>query len=110
MAGNDSRNPFLSLKGYGEGTNMGKGVDYIPTPRDVHAVRLFMHDEGGLPFEIIDNIIDDAEYWTCSRSEVDYSLEAGGTMETREGGGSKNRLVVSQILSLNKILSTFFLC
>jgi hypothetical protein len=43
-----------------------------PSPTDIATVKNYMVRAGNLPTEIVDKIMDEAEYWTCSTITVSY--------------------------------------
>ena len=66
--------------------------EFSPTIQDVLDVKQIMFKKGNLPLELIDTIIDAAEYWvrtTTSRS--------GGTITISSGRGTvEDKLLVSE--------------
>jgi hypothetical protein len=69
---------------------------YNPCPRDVIFVKNLLRIIASLPLELVDTIIDLAEYWPC----VTTINSAVPTVQSLQNNG--NQLVVSRNQSLNR--------
>lgn len=49
---------------------------YDPTPNQCNVVKGILQKATNFPFEIIDIVMDLAEYWACSIASMDYSVNA----------------------------------
>ncbi|KAI0874540.1 hypothetical protein GGS24DRAFT_459062 [Hypoxylon argillaceum] len=49
---------------------------YDPTPNQCNVVKGILQKATNFPFEIIDIVMDLAEYWACSMASIDYSVTA----------------------------------
>ena len=59
--------------------------EFHPTPRDIRHVRQILTRKGSLPPEVVDIILESAEYWACTAAFVDYSNERAGHLSVRGG-------------------------
>lgn len=72
-------------------------------PEDVLDVKEFFFDEFKLPAELIDTIIDFAEYWPHTTSIFRQSSSEDGTEKpiyVRAGDGHENKLLVSYLFNV----------
>jgi hypothetical protein len=59
---------------------------HIPSPQDVLDVKQILTKKGKLPLELVDNIIDAADYWvktTTCRTNGEVSIQAGKDRENK---------------------------
>lgn len=45
---------------------------FEPSPVDVLVLKVMIQKAKGIPLEIVDTIVEFAEYWPCSHTSVDY--------------------------------------
>jgi len=68
---------------------------HIPTVEDVLSTKAFLMEKSNLPLELVDTIIDFAEYWPRT-----ITCRTGGELAVRAGNGpGENLLLVSSISS-----------
>jgi hypothetical protein len=67
---------------------------FSPTADDVVEVKKFLLEAVKLPLELVDAIIDQAEYWPHTRS-VFHRHESENPLYVRAGGVDENTLLVS---------------
>ncbi|RYP40585.1 hypothetical protein DL767_001585 [Monosporascus sp. MG133] len=59
-------------------TSNPDNVVYEPSSKDISHVKLILEKTGNLPPEVVDIILDHAEYWACAIASADYrSLPSG---------------------------------
>jgi hypothetical protein len=63
---------------------------YTPSVQDILEVKQILIEKGALPLEIVDTIIDFAEYWIKSTT-----CRTRGQITVRAGGEFSNTLLVS---------------
>jgi hypothetical protein len=66
------------------GNMVGASNRYTPSFQDILEVKQILIERGALPLEIVDTIIDFAEYWiktTTCRTRGQVSVRAGGEFE-----------------------------
>jgi hypothetical protein len=64
-----------------------------PTPRDVLLVKKILLEKARLPLELVDTIIDCAEYWPCTTTIRQTTPDTEITI--RAGGRNENQFLVS---------------
>ncbi|KAI0487430.1 hypothetical protein F4859DRAFT_464920 [Xylaria cf. heliscus] len=64
------------------------------TPKDCAEARRLLSKAAKFPPEIIDIVLDFAEYWACSVASVDYSVTANGHLAIPGGGQRENKLLL----------------
>ena len=81
-------------------------ADHIfdPTPRDISHVRQILTKKGRLPPEVIDIIMDDAEYWVCTNTAADYSSLQAGHLTVCGGQNFRENQFLVRALSINRAL------
>jgi hypothetical protein len=62
---------------------------YTPSIEDILEAKQILTEKGALPLEIVDTIIDFAEYWIKTTT-----CRTRGQIAVRAGGESENRLLV----------------
>ena len=60
-------------------------VEFNPTPRDIRNVRQILTRKGCLPPEVVDIILECAEYWACTVAVADFTNERSGHVSVRGG-------------------------
>jgi hypothetical protein len=63
---------------------------YVPSIQDVLAVKQVLNKKGHLPLELVDTIIDFAEYWVRTTT-----CRTGGEITVNAGQEWENKLLVS---------------
>jgi hypothetical protein len=63
---------------------------YAPSVQDILAVKKILTKKGDLPLELVDTIIDFAEYWVRSTT-----VRTGGEISVQAGRERENKLLVS---------------
>lgn len=87
--------PIRWLTGAGSSADSDEGP-YEPDVMDVLVVKAMLINGLHLPPEIVDCIIDQAEYWPHTTSSVEYGGQHGGTkVVTKFSNGSGGDLLVS---------------
>jgi len=79
-------NLFTTLSTALLGTMAETPNQYIPSPEDVLAVKQILMRKGKLPLELVDTIIDSADYWvktTTCRNNGEVSVHAGQDRENK---------------------------
>lgn len=66
---------------------------FEPSPVDVLVLRVMIQKARALPLEIVNSILEFAEYWPCSHSSVDYRNPVTGH-ESRLFRHDSNTMVV----------------
>lgn len=84
------------------------------TSEDCAEARRILSKTANFPPEIIDIVMDLAEYWVCSLASLDFSMTKKGEFSSYGGGERENRLLVIPPAPLNRqgqndILLTLFL-
>ncbi|KAI0458532.1 hypothetical protein F5B21DRAFT_435389 [Xylaria acuta] len=64
------------------------------TPKDCAEVKRILTKAANFPPEIVDAVMDFAEYWACSVASVDYSVTANGHLAIHGGGERENKLLL----------------
>ncbi|OLN96525.1 hypothetical protein CCHL11_00779 [Colletotrichum chlorophyti] len=70
------------------------GVDYKPTPLDVVVVRIMLEKAMKFPPEILDIIIDHAEYWPHSEASVENTTPGHRNPLSVMGGRDENKFLL----------------
>lgn len=71
---------------------------YNVTVEDVKQAKMLLN-QNGLPYEIVDIIMDKAEYWACSEASVDYRHHHGMRVKRLSGGTqSEDSFMVSSLV------------
>ncbi|TGJ84877.1 hypothetical protein E0Z10_g3884 [Xylaria hypoxylon] len=65
-----------------------------PTPKECAEVKGILGKAASFPPEIVDIVMDFAEYWTCSVSSIDYSVTSNGLFSIRGGSESENTFLL----------------
>lgn len=79
-------NLFTTLSTALLGTMAGTSNQYIPSPEDVLVVKQILIKKGKLPLELVDAIIDSADYWvktTTCRTNGEVSILSGRERENK---------------------------
>ncbi|KAI0405926.1 hypothetical protein F4802DRAFT_124513 [Xylaria palmicola] len=63
-------------------------------PEECIEVKRILRAATNFPPEIIDIVMDFAEYWACSVTSVDYSVTANGHLAIHGGGDRENKLLL----------------
>lgn len=93
--------PFLNTAAEPQiSTSSDHQTDYGPAPEDGIAVKNILMQTGNLPPEIADIIVDQAEYWACSSSSINYVNELGEALRVRGGVGSGENVFLLRTLPL----------
>jgi len=71
-------------------------VDEGITPIDVVIARIMLTKGKKLPPDVVDIILDFAEYWAHSSNEIDYKLQHQHPLTVIGGSPSENKFLVSQ--------------
>ncbi len=74
--------------------------DYLPTILDVLVVKAMLAKALRLPAEIVDSILDQAEYWPHTSVEVDYTKSWGSAQAVRGGPRTQENLFLVSRCSL----------
>ncbi|KAI0544716.1 hypothetical protein F4679DRAFT_563895 [Xylaria curta] len=64
------------------------------TPKDCAEVKRILSKAANFPPEVIDIVMDFAEYWACSVTSVDYSVTANGHLAIHGGGEREDKLLL----------------
>ncbi len=81
---------------------------HAPTPKEYAAVKRTLGKATNFPPELIDIIMDFAEYWACSIASIDYSVTANGHLAVHGGRPGEDKFVVSPSIS-HKAMMLFLL-
>jgi hypothetical protein len=79
-------NLFTTLSTALLGIMAGTPNQYIPSPEDVLIVKQILTKKGKLPLELVDTIIDSADYWvktTTCRTNGEVSILSGRERENK---------------------------
>ena len=83
-----------SESSYGPPSRLSPRPTYEPTVADVMVTRMLIQRGAKLPPEIVNAIIDMAEYWPHSTTEVDYLSELARPIEASGSRATQNRFLV----------------
>ncbi|KAI3340864.1 hypothetical protein F4824DRAFT_355924 [Ustulina deusta] len=67
---------------------------HAPTPKEYAAVKRTLGKATNFPPELIDIIMDFAEYWACSIASIDYSVTANGHLAVHGGRPGEDKFVL----------------
>jgi hypothetical protein len=65
-----------------------------PTPKDCAEVKAILANVSNFPPELVDIVMDLAEYWACSVASIDYSVTTNQHYAIH-GANAENQLIVS---------------
>ncbi|KAI1392513.1 uncharacterized protein F4822DRAFT_391285 [Hypoxylon trugodes] len=78
-------------------------TSYEITPEDALEVRDILSEDRNLPPELVDMILEYAEYWACSVAVLDCADRPDGRISIRGGGQGENQFLLrTEPLGLNK--------
>lgn len=69
-------------------------AEFDASRADVAAVQADLMAKGNLPVEIVNMILDKAEYWACSSSTADYSSLPRKSLDLRGGSSQENQFLL----------------
>ncbi|RYO80224.1 hypothetical protein DL766_003658 [Monosporascus sp. MC13-8B] len=75
-------------------TSNPDNVVYEPGPKDISDVKLILEKVGNLPPEVVDIILDHAEYWACTVASVDYRNLPNGHLVIRGSRPAENQFLL----------------
>lgn len=69
---------------------------YEVTPEDITEVKDILVKARNLPLELVDMILDDAEYWVCSSTIIDHDDSESGRISIHGAREGENQFLVSK--------------
>lgn len=72
-------------------------IAHEPTPKECAEVKQLLGKVTGFPVELVDIVMNFAEYWACSVAAIDYSVTQTGQLSVSSGNASHHpdRFIVS---------------
>jgi len=67
---------------------------FHPSPGDIKLVREMLCEWTTIPVDVVDEILDYAEYWAHSSNEIDFNLEHGSHLKISGTSPSKNKFLL----------------
>lgn len=89
-----------------QGRSPDRKIIHEPTPKDCIKVKNIIAKASNFPPEVVDIVMDFAEYWACSVASIDYTVTASRCHTIHGGRSNENQLLVSPLLIILLVLRT----